>query len=50
MLFNVVFYSSSGVQHDHYAAPAACWQLGVLLMEEGRYDSATKKLETARYK
>ena len=50
MLFNLIPYSSSGIQHDHYAAPAACWQIGVLLMQEGRYDTAAKKLETARYK
>lgn len=43
-----VVASSSGIQHDHYTAPAACWQLGVLLMEEKNYEAASKKLETAR--
>lgn len=46
--FDSVLASSSGIQHDHYAAPAACWQLGRLLMEERKYEAASKKLETAR--
>lgn len=41
-------HSSTGIQHDQYTAPAACMYLGLLLMEEGDYEAASKKLETAR--
>ena len=44
-----VFFSAAGLQYDHYAPPAACWQLGMLLMKEGKYNLASKKLETAKY-
>jgi len=43
------FFSAAGLQYDHYAPPAACWQLGMLLMKEGKYNLASKKLETAKY-
>ena len=42
-------YSSSELQVDHYTAPAAHMELGLLHLEKGSLQEAEKTLETAKY-
>ena len=49
MLLPLIFHFRSGeIQHDHYTAPAANMELGLLHLDLGNFDEAEKILESAK--
>ena len=41
--------SSTELQHDHYTAPAAHMELGLLYLDTGELDKAERTLEASKY-